>query len=56
LAGTTPDTALEGAVFAAGAADVDGVVCSGRELVREGRHVELDVAAELRTSIAEAFA
>ena len=51
LAGTTPDTALEGAVFAATAADIDGVVSGGRELVREGRHVGLDVAAELRRSI-----
>ncbi len=53
LAGTTPETALEGVVFAATAADVDGVVCGGREVVREGRHVELDVATELRESIAE---
>ena len=52
LAGTTAETALESAVFAATAADVRSVVCSGRELVRDGAHADLDVAAELRDSIA----
>ena len=53
LAGTTAETALEAAVFAATATDVERVVCSGREIVRDGAHVDLDVAAELRASIAE---
>ncbi|MDX6582711.1 MAG: hypothetical protein QOI10_1895 [Solirubrobacterales bacterium] len=52
LAGTTAETALEGVVFAANAADVERVICSGRELVRDGVHTGLDVAAELRSSIA----
>lgn len=51
LAGVTPATALESLVFAATAADVRGVVVGGRELVRDGVHAELDVAAELRGSI-----
>jgi formiminoglutamate deiminase len=53
LAGTTAETAPEAAVFAASAADIDRVICGGREIVRDGAHVELDVAAELRGSIAE---
>jgi formiminoglutamate deiminase len=53
LAGADPATALESAVFAGSAADVERVVCGGRELVRAGVHTRLDVAAELRASIAE---
>ncbi len=53
LAGTTAETALEAAVFAATAADIERVICSGREIVRDGAHVGLDVAAELRASIAQ---
>jgi cytosine/adenosine deaminase-related metal-dependent hydrolase len=52
LAGTTRQTALAGAVFAAGAADVRRVMVSGREVVRDGAHQNLDVAAELRAAIA----
>ncbi len=52
LAGATAETALEAAVFAAAAPDVEHVVCGGREIVRDGRHLGLDVAAELRESIA----
>ena len=33
-------------------ADVERVVCGGRELVRAGLQAGLDVAAELRASIA----
>ncbi len=54
LAGTTADTALESVVFGASATDVRAVVCGGREVVSDGRHADLDVAAELRTAIAEA--
>ena len=52
LAGTTPATALDAAVFAAGASDVERVICAGREIVRDGEHLGLDVAAELREAIA----
>jgi formiminoglutamate deiminase len=52
LAGTASETALESLVFSATAADVRRVIVGGRELVRDGAHVEIDVAAELRDSIA----
>ncbi|MET0957808.1 MAG: formimidoylglutamate deiminase [Solirubrobacterales bacterium] len=52
LAGATAETALESVVFGAGVADVDRVICGGREIVRDGVHLELDVAGELRESIA----
>ncbi|HVF78976.1 MAG TPA: formimidoylglutamate deiminase [Solirubrobacteraceae bacterium] len=45
LAGTPP---LDGVVFCAGAADVRDVMVGGRWLVRDGAHVSIDVAAELR--------
>jgi cytosine/adenosine deaminase-related metal-dependent hydrolase len=56
LAGVSDASALDTVVFAANAADVRDVVCSGREIVREGRHADIDVAAELRASIAEVHA
>ncbi|MEH0933668.1 formimidoylglutamate deiminase [Micromonospora psammae] len=40
-----------GAFFAATAADVSHVVVDGRPVVAEGRHLTVDVPAELRTSI-----
>ncbi len=43
---------VETAVFAASAADVTDVVVDGRHLVAEGKHVKVDVAAELAASIA----
>ncbi|GAA1713954.1 formimidoylglutamate deiminase [Kribbella yunnanensis] len=43
---------VETAVFAASAADVTDVVSDGRHLVADGKHVALDVAAELASSIA----
>jgi formiminoglutamate deiminase len=52
LAGAGPERTLEAIVFAATAADVRRVVASGRLLVDEGRHVGIDVAAELGSSIA----
>ena len=52
LAGATAETALESVVFGAGVADVDRVICGGRVIVRVGIHLELDVAGELRESIA----
>ncbi|TDW60907.1 formimidoylglutamate deiminase [Kribbella pratensis] len=41
----------ETAVFAATAADVSDVVVSGNHLVADGKHVHLDVPAQLTTSI-----
>jgi formiminoglutamate deiminase len=52
LAGITPETAAPSIVFAATAADVTNVIVGGEFVVRDGAHVTLDVAAELRESIA----
>jgi cytosine/adenosine deaminase-related metal-dependent hydrolase len=38
-------------VFAAGAGDVRHVIAGGRPVVSDGRHLGVDVAAELRESI-----
>lgn len=56
LAGVDPDVALEAALFAAVTADVDSVICGGRQLVRGGAHTSIDVAAELREAIAAVVA
>lgn len=53
LAGS--DDPLAAAVFAAGAADVREVMVGGRWIVREGRHLQLDVPAELKSAIARAW-
>jgi cytosine/adenosine deaminase-related metal-dependent hydrolase len=53
-AGSTPATALESAVFAAGAPDVHHVVIDGRAVVADGQHLTLDVVADLRRAIAVA--
>jgi cytosine/adenosine deaminase-related metal-dependent hydrolase len=47
----TAGTGPEGALFAATAADVTGVVVDGREVVRDGRHLTIDVPAALRDAI-----
>jgi formiminoglutamate deiminase len=52
LAGISPDTAAASIVFSATAADVTNVIVGGEFVVRDGRHVSLDIAAELRSSIA----
>jgi formiminoglutamate deiminase len=52
LAGITPEAAAASIVFAATAADVTNVLVGGEFVVRDGAHVKLDVAEELRTSIA----
>ncbi len=52
LAGTPPEHAVASAVFAAAAGDVHAVTVGGREIVRGGAHVALDVAAELREALA----
>jgi formiminoglutamate deiminase len=51
LAGTRAAATVEAVVFAATAADVDRVVISGRDVVRHGAHVGLDVPAELDAAI-----
>ncbi len=52
LAGIAPETAAASIVFGASAADVTNVIVGGEFVVRDGKHVRLDVAAELRDSIA----
>jgi formiminoglutamate deiminase len=54
LAGTEADHAVESAVFVAAAGDVRHVMVGGRWTVRDGAHVSLDVAAELREAVASA--
>ena len=52
LAGTRPADAVDHLVFAATAADVTSVVVSGRQVVRDGRHLLVpDVAAALDRAI-----
>jgi formiminoglutamate deiminase len=51
LAGASTDSLLESAVFAATASDVVHVVVGGEVVVREGRHVRIDVVRELAASI-----
>ena len=51
LAGAGEPTLLEAIVFATGAGDVRHVVVGGTPVVSEGRHLHLDVAAELREAI-----
>ena len=51
LAGTDAGTALQSAVFAAGAADVRHVLVDGRAVVEEGGHTSLDVPRELDEAI-----
>ena len=55
LAGMTPAHALESLIFAGTAGDVRHVVVGGRPIVRDGVHLSIDVVAELRRSIADAF-
>jgi formiminoglutamate deiminase len=52
LAGTRPEDALDAVIFAGSAADVSTLHVGGRAVVRDGRHVSLDVAAELAAAIA----
>jgi formiminoglutamate deiminase len=52
LAGIPGDLALEGLVYAAAAGDVSDVMVGGRWVVREGRHLTIDAAAELRAALA----
>ena len=54
LAGTEPGHAVESLVFAAAASDVRHVLVGGRFVVRDGAHVDLDVAGDLRAALAAA--
>jgi formiminoglutamate deiminase len=54
LAGTRPQDALDATVFAATAADVRSVIVGGRQIVRDGAHLTLDVPAELQAAITAA--
>ncbi len=56
LAGTLASNAIAATVFAAGGCDVRNVVVAGRDVVREGRHVSIDVAGELRRATAAIIA
>lgn len=55
-AGAGASAPVEAVVFAATAADVTSVVVDGRTVVRDGHHVDIDVAAELDGAIEELFA
>ena len=52
LAGVDADDPVPMIVAAATAADITDVVIDGRHVVRDRRHVSIDVAADLRASIA----
>jgi cytosine/adenosine deaminase-related metal-dependent hydrolase len=47
LAGARDDALIETLVFAAGAADVTDVIVGGEFIVRDGRHLSVDVPAAL---------
>jgi cytosine/adenosine deaminase-related metal-dependent hydrolase len=51
LAGTRPEDLVDALVFAGAAADVSDVVVGGQVIVRDGRHVRIDVARELEDAI-----
>jgi cytosine/adenosine deaminase-related metal-dependent hydrolase len=51
LAGTDPASAVASLVFAGAAADVRHVVVGGREVVRDGHHLGVDVPVELAQAI-----
>jgi formiminoglutamate deiminase len=55
LAGAGAHNALDAAIFAGAADDIRSVVAGGREIVRDGRHLTIDVATELRETIAEVW-
>jgi formiminoglutamate deiminase len=52
LAGAQPRHLIESLVFAGGASDVRHVVVGGEFIVRDGRHLRLDVPEELTRAIA----
>jgi formiminoglutamate deiminase len=56
LAGTDPEHAVDALVFAASAADVRHVVAGGHEVVRDGKHISVDVPRELHDAVRGALA
>jgi cytosine/adenosine deaminase-related metal-dependent hydrolase len=52
LAGAEAEHLIESVVFAGSAGDVRDVIVGGKFVVRDGRHLTLDVADELARSIA----
>jgi cytosine/adenosine deaminase-related metal-dependent hydrolase len=55
-AGHDPIQAPAAALFAATAADVNDVICDGRPIVRDGRHLLVpDVAAALSEAVEAAW-
>jgi formiminoglutamate deiminase len=52
LAGTEPEHAIESLIFAAAPSDVRDVMVGGQFVVRDGAHVSLDVAGDLRVALA----
>lgn len=54
-AGASPHTAIEALVFASTASDITSVVIDGKQIVHDGQHRSIDVAAELSESIEELF-
>jgi len=56
LAGWEPEFALDAVVFSAVAADVRNVVVDGEEIVRDGRHANVNVADELNEAIRKVVA
>jgi formiminoglutamate deiminase len=55
LAGADAASAIPALVFAGAAADVRGVIVGGREVVRDGVHLEIDAPLELERAIAAAL-
>ena len=55
LAGTPVNALLEALAFAATADDVTGVMVAGHEVVRDGVHISIDVAAELDRAVRAAW-
>jgi formiminoglutamate deiminase len=51
LAGVSDEALIDGLVFAAAAADVSDVVVDGRFIVRDGRHVSINVPGALEEAI-----
>lgn len=55
LAGVPGAEVVNGVVFAGAAGDVTHVIVGGKEIVRDGDHVTIDVATELRQAVRDAW-
>jgi cytosine/adenosine deaminase-related metal-dependent hydrolase len=51
LVGVPPEDLIAALVFAGAVADVTDVIVGGRFIVREGRHVTIDVVDELAAAL-----